>query len=158
MARINKKMDIRIIGETGENIFISLINQKGTFCTSFDTESLDAIAFQEINENQFFKGNYTTVYAQIKVRGSKTNAYNSQGHDITYIEKIKEFAREILKIEIEQLYFVVGFFKNNSIIDISYYIIPFGKALESFKGDKQYRFSYKSCEEKLKVFSNIVKL
>ncbi len=37
-----KAIDKRLVGETAENIFLSLVNQRGVFATSFDTEGLMA--------------------------------------------------------------------------------------------------------------------
>lgn len=39
------KVDQRLIGKTAENIFLSILNQRGIFATAFDTESLDGIVF-----------------------------------------------------------------------------------------------------------------
>jgi hypothetical protein len=42
-----KKMNIdtRLVGRTAENVFLSLLNQRGVFATSFDTQGFDWIVF-----------------------------------------------------------------------------------------------------------------
>jgi hypothetical protein len=136
------EVDNRLIGETSENIFLSLLNERGVFAHVFNTAGFDGIAFDL--KNRYFKTGKAPFYVQIKCRGSKSDRYNTQGHSPVVFECILKIARE-LKIPKSSLYLVLGFFKNNDIRQIQFYLIPFF-SLPRFKGKGTYRFSVTKCE------------
>ena len=137
------KIDNRLVGQTSENIFFSLLNQKGVFAHPFDTAGFDGIVFDF--QNELFKVGKSPFFIQIKCRGAKGHEYNAQGHSQKTIEKIRNVARE-LQLPDTSLYFVVGFFKNDDIRKILYYVIPFG-SLGQFEKNGNYRFSPVKCKE-----------
>jgi hypothetical protein len=151
---MKQQVDVRLVGETSENIFLSLVNQRGVFCTAFDTEALDGIAYDF--RNTLFVGGVSPCYFQVKCRGSKTGNYNSQGHSLETINKIRGFGSKLGIVE-KQLYFTVGFFKNNDIRTIKYFIIPFNK-LDYFKGKQQYRFSVAKCKKACDKYHTIIEI
>lgn len=151
------KVDQRLIGKTAENIFLSILNQRGIFATAFDTESLDGIVFDA--EAKYFKGPCPS-YVQIKCRGSSEDKHNPQGHNPSTIDNIRAFALK-RGIAEESLYFVVGFFKNADIRCIRFFAVPFD-LLDRFRkgehGEHQYRFSVKRCEEAIESNERIFEL
>ena len=44
------EIDSRLVGETSENMFLSLMNQQGVFAHSFDTIAFDGIDFDLRNK------------------------------------------------------------------------------------------------------------
>ena len=72
------KIDTRLVGATAENIFLSLINERGVFAHSFDAAGFDGIVF-DVN-NRYFKVGRCPFFVQIKCRGSKGKEFNPQGH------------------------------------------------------------------------------
>lgn len=148
--------DTRLVGKTAENIFLSLLNEKGIFSQSFDTACLDGVVFDL--KRKYFKIGKPPFYVQIKCRGSKNDKFSSQGHSEYTIKKIEKLSKH-LKIDIDSLYFVVGFYKNSDIRQIRYYIIPF-KKLKLFKENKkrQYRFSISKCEHLKDKYSFIARM
>lgn len=146
--------DTRLVGKTAENIFLSLLNEKGIFSQAFDTACFDGVVFDL--ERKYFKIGKAPFYVQIKCRGSKNNRFNSQGHHENSIKKIEKLSK-VLRIDRRSLYFVVGFYKNSDIRQMKYYIIPFEKLdlFKNKKNKKQYRFSVEKCEYFKKLFSFI---
>jgi hypothetical protein len=149
--RIQMREDPRLVGETAENIFLSLLNQRGILAASFDTQGLDGIVYDRNQE--FFKVGVSPYYVQIKCRGSKTGKYSSQGHSISVFNNIKNVADE-LGISTDSLYFVVGFYLNSDIRTIRYFCIPF-LALDRFKSDTQYRFTVEKCMKEMQSSKEI---
>jgi len=148
-------VDRRLTGETAENIFLSLVNQRGVFATSFDTEGLDGIAFDP--KNELFKVGRSPFFVQIKARGSASDAYNSRNFPGNGIRKIESFA-QALGLPYDSLYFVVGFYKNDSVRTIKYFSIPFS-SLETFRTKKGwYQFSVKRCEAAMQEEGSIFEL
>ena len=147
-------VDSRLIGTTAENMFLSLLNQRGVFAHSFDTVGFDGIAFDL--QNRLFKVGASPSYLQIKCRGSSGEQYSTQGHSPETIEAIRDTARQ-LQIPEESLYFVVGFFRNNDIRETVYYVIPLG-SLPPFRGNAQYRFSVQRCEQMVRSDPGMTKL
>jgi hypothetical protein len=45
--------DSRLVGSTAENIFLSILNERGVFATSFDTVAFDGIVYD--TDRRFFK-------------------------------------------------------------------------------------------------------
>ena len=136
-------IDSRLIGETTENIFLSLLNQQGIFANSFDSAAFDGIVFDI--HNNYFKVGSSPFFVHIKCRGSRSERYNPQGHSHATIEKITGMA-ERLMIPYESLYFVTGFFKNDDIRQMIYYIVPFG-SLKEFENKGNYRLWPEKCNE-----------
>jgi len=114
--------DTRLIGETTENIFLSLLISRGIFATSFDTQGLDGVAFDP--KKDLFKVGNSPFYLQIKCRGSDTEEYHPQGHSIESIDRIRNLAKR-LEVSENSLYFVVGFYRNGDMKSR-----PSNKALE----------------------------
>ena len=136
------KIDTRLVGATAENVFLSLINERRVFAHSFDAAGFDGIVF-DVN-NRYFKVGRSPFFVQIKCRGSKGKEFNPQGHPQKTISNINAVANE-LKIPDKSLYFVVGFFKNNDIRQMTFFIIPFA-SLHLFEKNRQYRFSVSKCK------------
>ena len=148
-------VDGRLIGRTAENLFLSLLNQRGIFATSFDTEGFDGIIYD--HNHRMFTGGKAPYYTQIKCRGSQTKSFNSQGHDESVITKIRTMADD-LKIGEGSLYLTLGFFRMNDIRTLRFYSIPFTK-LGQFKADySQYRFSVKRCDEALRSTRGMIRM
>lgn len=148
-------VDKRLIGETAENIFLSLVNQRGVFATSFDTEGLDGIAFDP--ERRLFKVGQSPFFVQIKARGSDSDAYNSRTFPGDGIRKIESFAKD-LGLPHDSLYFVVGFYNQGDVRTISYFSIPFS-LLDIFSTDKGwYQFSVKRCEAAMQENDSIFRV
>ena len=148
--------DVRLVGVTAENIFLSLLNEREILSHTFDTSGFDGIIF-DIN-NEYFKIGNSPFYVQIKCRGSKTNKFNSQGHSPLVFNKIRDTANK-LKIPESSLYFIVGFYKNCDIREMNYYIIPFDE-LGYFKkeNNKEYRFTDKNCDQLAQQNENVIKI
>jgi hypothetical protein len=147
-------IDNRLIGTTSENVFLSLLSQQGIFAQSFDTPSFDGVVFDL--QKKYFKVGISPSFVQIKCRGSAREQYSTQGHSPEIIDAIRKTAKQI-EVPETSLYFVVGFFKNQDIRQSVYYIIPF-QSLPSFRGNGQYRFSVKRCEEMLRTVPTISKI
>lgn len=147
-------VDTRLIGKTSENIFLSLVNQRGIFATSFDTAAFDGIAFDE--QNDLFQIGHSPFYFQIKCRGSTGNLFHPQGHSPRVINAIQTLAQR-LNIPETSLYFVVGFFKSNDVRNIIFFGIPFAE-LRTFKVKEQYRFSVQHCEQVVKQIPGMFRL
>ena len=145
------KVDNRLVGETAENIFLSLINGQNILAVRFDTIGFDGIVFD--NEKSLFKVGTAPFYVQIKCRGSNTSYFNPQGHSERTIQRINDAAKE-MNIPQDSLYFVVGFFHNRDIRNIIFFGIPFAK-LDLLKSASEYRFSVKRCRELLDQESGI---
>ena len=154
MFYMKKIIDSRLIGRTTENVFLSILNQRGIFSVSFDTNALDGIVYDL--DNKYFRVGKPPFYTQIKCRGSPSLKYNPQGHSPETIQKIKSFAGS-LNIPESSLYFVVGFFKNNDIRTLIFFGIPF-TSLPMFLNTSQYRFSVSLCREVMEVDSNVFSL
>jgi hypothetical protein len=137
------RIDNRLVGQTAENIFLSLLNQQGIFATAFNTVAFDGIVFDI--RNRYFKVGDFPFYVQIKCRGSHTDEFNPQGFPHKTFDDILELAAH-LTVPKESLYFVVGFFKGNDIRNIVFFGIPFG-AISRFETAQQYRFSVKRCSD-----------
>jgi hypothetical protein len=148
------EVDNRLIGETSENIFLSLLNERGVFAHVFDTAGFDGIAFDL--KNRYFKIGKAPFYVQIKCRGAKSDRYSTQGHSPVVFERILKIATE-LKIPKSALYLILGFFRNNDIRQIRFYIIPFS-SLPRFKGKGTYRFSVPACEKACKLDKRIMSI
>ena len=147
--------DTRLVGTTAENIFLCLLNERGIFSHAFDTQAFDGIIFDL--DNEYFKVGEPPFFVQIKCRGSRTKKPNSQGLSPSIFEKVIKKAKE-LKIPKNSLYLIVGFYIDNDLRKINYYIIPF-KELSNFKhGSNQYRFSLKKCEKIMENNHNILKI
>jgi hypothetical protein len=136
-------IDSRLVGATAENIFLSLVNQRGVFATSFDTAGLDGIVFDP--DHQLFTVGQSPYYVQIKCRGSNKNQYNPQGFSQTTFDHITAVAQR-LGIPQTSLYFVVGFFNKGDIRNIIFFALSFF-LLPHFKTSSQYRFSLKACAQ-----------
>jgi hypothetical protein len=148
-------VDTRLIGKTAENVFLALINRRGVFATSFDTEAFDVIIFDQ-NHTLFKRGGKSPYYTQIKCRGSN-GKFNSQGHAKKVIQKIKQVAKD-LGIDKKSVYFTVGFFKSGDIRTLQFYTIPLSQ-LERFKGKNSgYRFSVEACEQAIKKARGMIKI
>ncbi len=119
------------------------MNEQGIFAHSFDAAAFDGIVFDLHNE--FFKVGESPFFVQIKCRGSKTAQYSPQGLSQKTIDKIAGIAKQ-LKISERSLYLVVGFFKNEDIRQMTYYIVPFS-SLHLFEKNGNYRFWPAKCEE-----------
>jgi hypothetical protein len=148
--------ETRLVGKTAENIFLSILNEKGIFSHTFDTECFDGIVFDL--KNTYFKRGTSPFFVQIECRGSKTNKPNPKGEEPGTFHKIKVMAKN-LKINEKSLYFVAGFYINSDIRQITFYIIPFD-LLKYFKnkGNKQFRFSKEKCERAVQRYSDIIRL
>ncbi len=138
-----KAIDKRLLGETAENIFLSLVNQRGVFATSFDTEGLDGIVFDP--DHRLFKVGQSPFFVQIKSRNSDTDSYQSKNFPHDGVHRIGTFAQS-LSIPRDSLYFVIGFSKARDIRTIRYFAVPFS-SLDRFKTSNWYVFSVKKCEE-----------
>jgi len=147
-------IDNRLVGTTTENIFLSLMNEKGIFAHSFDTAGFDGIVF-DIHK-KYFKVGKSPFFVQIKCRGSKSEKYNAQGFPKKTFEKIVAVSKR-LRIPETSLYMIFGFFKNNDIRQMNYYIVPFS-SLWLFRKKGEYRFSPTKCEEALLGDSNITSI
>ena len=143
----------RLIGTTAENTFLCLLNQKDIFAQGFDTDSFDGVVFD--TENKYFKIGKPPFYVQIKCRGSKTDNPNPQGFSKKTIDKIKKQAKE-LNIDLKSVYFVVGFYTNQNIRTVKYYIIPIIYLKEFCM--RTYRVSVKKIEEKMENNRLIIKI
>ncbi len=148
------EVDRRLIGETSENIFLSLLNERGIFAHVFDTAGFDGIAFD--TKNKYFKAGKSPFYVQIKCRGSKYDRHNTQGHSPAVFERIIKIAKE-LRIPKTSLYLILGFFKNNDIRQIRFFILPFS-SLPRFKSKGTHRFSVTACEKASKVDRRIISI
>ena len=146
--------DSRLVGSTAEDIFLSVLNERGVFATSFDTVALDGIVFD--TERRYFKVGESPSYVQIKCRGSEGEHFNPQGHSPTTIDSMRRVAKE-LRIPEASLYFVVGFFRRANIRTVVYYCIPLGE-LHRFQTTSQYRFSIDRCEQELEAGGVIFKI
>jgi hypothetical protein len=73
------------VGTTTENIFLSLMNEKGIFAHSFDTAGFDGIVFNI--DNKYFKAGKSPSFVQIKCRGSESENYHTQGHPQVTFDK-----------------------------------------------------------------------
>ena len=135
------KIDTRLVGTTAENIFLSLLNQKGIYATAFDTTGLDGIVFD--SQYQLFKFGPRPSYVQIKCRGSQEEQFNPQGRSRDVFKRINGFADE-LSLPHDSLYFVVGFYNFADIRNLSFFGIPISE-IQRFQSDTQYRFSMQSC-------------
>lgn len=135
--------DSRLVGSTAENIFLSLLNERGVFATSFDTVALDGVAYD--TDRRYFKVGESPSYVQIKCRGSGGEQFNPQGHAPRIFHSMRAVAQN-LKIPESSLYFVAGFFRRGDIRTVVYYCIPLAE-LEWFKTTSQYRFSVERCDQ-----------
>lgn len=149
-----KAVDKRLMGETAEKVFLSLVNQKGVFATSFDTEGLDGIAFDP--DHRLFKVGQSPYFVQIKSRNSGSERYESKNFPQDGIRNIETFAQG-LGIARDSLYFVLGFSKGNDIRTIRYFAVPFS-SLDRFKTSSWYVFSIRRCEEVMEEDSGIFSL
>jgi hypothetical protein len=113
--------DSRLVGSMAENVFLSILNERGVFATSFDTVAFDGIVYD--TNRRYFKVGDPPSYVQIKCRGSEGEQYNSQGHSSSTINRMRQVAQD-LGIPESSLYFVVGFFKHSDIRTVVYYCIP----------------------------------
>jgi hypothetical protein len=148
-------VDKRLIGETAENIFLSLVNQRGVFATSFDTEGLDGIAFDP--DHLLFNSGQSPYYVQVKSRNSDSANYKTKNFPFDRMRGIEAFARN-LGIRHESLYFVAGFSKDNDIRTVEFFGIPF-LSLDRFGTEKGwYNFSVKSCRAAMQEDSSIFHL
>jgi len=127
------------------------MNEKGIFAHSFDTAGFDGIVFNI--DNKYFKAGKSPSFVQIKCRGSESENYHTQGHPQVTFDKISVISEELL-IPKTSLYLVVGFFKNNDIRQMNYYIVPFS-SLSQFEKNGHYRFSPLICDEAMLSDSNI---
>lgn len=149
--RTKNNLDKRLIGETAENIFLSLVNQRRVFATAFDSEGLDGIAFDP--DHHLFKVGQSPYFVQIKSRNSESGGYKPKNFPQDGIRNIESFAKS-LGLPSDSLYFVVGFSKDNDIRTIKYFAIPFA-SLHHFKTSKWYVFSVKKCEAAMREDSGI---
>ncbi len=148
-------VDKRLIGETVENIFLSLVNQRGVFATSFDTEGLDGIVFDP--DHRLFKAGQSPYFVQVKSRNSASPNYTTKNFPFDRVRGIEDFAKN-LGIPYESLYFVVAFSKDNNVRTVKFYGIPFS-SLDHFGTDKGwYNFSVKSCEAATQEDESIFRL
>lgn len=148
-------VDKRLIGATAENIFLSLVNQRGVFATSFDTEGLDGIAFDP--DRRLFKRGPSPFYVQVKSRNSDSANYKTKNFPFDRMRSIEGFAKN-LGVPYESLYFVAGFSKDNDIRTVRFFGIPF-TSLDRFGTDKGwYNFSPKSCEAAMQEDESIFRL
>ncbi len=146
--------DSRLVGSTAENIFLSLLNERGVLATSFDTYAFDGIVFD--TERRFFKVGEPPSYVQTKCRGSEGEHFNPQGHSPNTIDSMRRMAKD-LDLPEASLYFVVGFFRQGDIRTGVYYCIPL-EELHRFKTTNQYRFSIDRCEQELEPEGIIFKV
>ena len=137
-------IDNRLVGATAENIFLSLVNQKGVFATAFDTAGLDGIVFDP--DHKLFKLGQSPYYVQIKCRGANGEKFNPNGFSQLTFYDITARAKS-LGILPKSLYFVAGFYNQGDIRSIKFFAIPFS-LLPRFKtsGRSQHRFSIQVCE------------
>lgn len=149
-----RAVDKRLMGETAEKIFLSLVNHKGVFATSFDTEGLDGIVFDP--DHRMFKVGQSPFFVQVKSRNSDTENYKSKNFPQDGIRNIESFT-EGLGILRDSLYFVLGFSKGNDIRTIRYFAVPFS-SLDRFKTSNWYVFSVRRCEEVMEEDSGIFSL
>lgn len=148
-------VDKRLIGETVENVFLSLVNQRGVFATSFDTEGLDGIAFDP--NHRLFKVGRSPYFVQVKGRNSDSATYKTKNFPSDGVRGIEGFAED-LGIPHESLYFVAGFSKDNDIRTVRFFGIPFS-SLDRFGTDKGwYNFSVKGCEAAMREDEGIFRL
>ncbi len=147
-------IDKRLMGETAENIFLSLVNQRGVFATSFDTEGLDGIVFDP--NHRLFKVGQSPFFVQVKSRNSDTDNYQSKNFPHDGVRRIESFAKN-LGITRDSLYFVIGFSKGRDIRTIKYFAVPFS-SLDRFKTRNWYVFSVNACEEAMQEDSGIFDL
>ena len=59
--------DCGLTDSTNENVFLSILNERGVFATSFDAVTLDGIAYD--TERRLFKKGGSPSYVQIEGRG-----------------------------------------------------------------------------------------
>jgi hypothetical protein len=148
-------IDKSLIGDTAENIFLSLLNQRGVFATSFATEGLDGVAFDP--DNRLFKVGQSPFYVQIKSRNSDSANYKTKNFPHDRMRNIESFATN-LGLPTDSLYFVVGFSRENDIRTMQYYGIPY-VSLDRFRTDKGwYNFSVKSCEAAIQEDDSIFRI
>lgn len=147
-------IDNRLTGRTAENIFPNLVNQRGMFATSFDTEAFDGIVFDP--DNDLFKVGRSPFFVQIKCRGSNTNGCNSRNFPNDGIRKVEGFA-ENLGIPSDPVYSVVGFYKENGARVVKYFGVPFF-SLGRFRTDRWHNFSVKKCEAAMEEDNDIFRL
>jgi len=148
------KIDTRLVGATAEKVFLSLVNQKGIFATSFDTVALDGIVYDA--NRQLFKVGQPPSYVQIKVRGSGGDDFNPQGHGPDDVQAMNQMADD-LSIPRDCLYFVVGFFKNADIRTLVFFGIPLGEMARFWSG-AQFRFSVASCRKEVEEANTIFEI
>jgi hypothetical protein len=148
--------DNRLVGATAENIFLSILNERGIFATSLDIVAFDGIVFDK--DRRWFKVGESPFYVQIKCRGSESEHFNPQGHARNIVDGMLEVARE-LGIPETSLYFVVGFFRRGDIRTIVYYCVPL-EELDRFRKTptSQYRFSVERCEQEIEPEGGIFKI
>lgn len=148
-------IDKTLIGDTAESIFLSLLNQRGVFATSFTTEGLDGIVFD--SDHRLFKVGQSPYFVQVKSRNSDSGNYKTKNFPHDKMQSIEFFARN-LEIPTASLYFVVGFSNDNDIRTIKYFGVPF-LSLDRFKTNKGwYNFSVKSCEAAMQEDSSTFRL
>jgi hypothetical protein len=147
--------DSRFVGSTAENIFLSILNERGVFATSFETVAFDGIVYD--TNRRYFKVGGAPSYVQIKCRGSEGEHYNPQSHSPNTIDAMRQVAQD-LSIPESSLYFVVGFFRRGDIRTVVYYCIPL-KELDRFQktSSSQYRFSVERCEQEMESDGAICK-
>jgi hypothetical protein len=148
--------DSRLVGSTAENVFLSILNERGVFATSFDTVAFDGIVYD--TKQRYFKVGGSPSYVQIKCRGSGGEHYNPQGHSPSTIDGMRRVAQD-LGIPESSLYFVVGFFRRGDIRTVVYYCIPL-EELDRFQktSSGQYRFSVERCEQEMESNGAIFKI
>jgi len=147
--------DSRLVGSTAENVFLSLLNERGVFVTSFDTVAFDGIVYD--TERRLFTVGESPFYVQIKCRGSGGEHYNPQGHSPNTIDAMRQVAQD-LSIPESSLYFVVGFFRRGDIRTVVYYCNPLEELARFQKASSgQYRFSVERCEQEMESNGAIFK-
>ena len=146
--------DSRLVGSTAENVFLSVLNERGVFAAAFDTVAFDGVVYD--TERRLFKVGRPPSYVQIKCRGSAGEHFNPQGHALGTVDGMLEVART-LGVSESSLYFVVGFFRRGDIRTVVYYCIPLGE-LDRFRTAGQYRFSVERCEQQIEPVGTIFKI
>ncbi|MFI5251542.1 MAG: hypothetical protein ACHQQQ_03825 [Bacteroidota bacterium] len=144
-SKINS-VDRRLIGRTAENLFLSILSQKGITAAAFDTEGIDCIVFDL--KKDFFQKGTSPFYVQIRCRNSVKQSWNSTGIGYSSIKKIRKIAKG-LKINSKSVYYVVGFSNSNDIRTIKYFAYPIKDIHLKRKG--QFRVYMKKCEEDVKM-------
>jgi len=148
------KTDTRLVGETAEKVFLSLLNQSGILAASFDTIALDGIIYD--TDHRLFKLGEAPFYVQIKCRGSNGGEFNPQGHGEQVFQAMKQMAEE-LAIPRDSLYLVVGFFKDADIRTLVFFGIPLVE-LGRFKSGTQFRFSVSGCRKEVQATDTIFEI